>query len=186
VVPQVDGVPMWEHQFSLVDIRQAHFTLSMSSLLNISGLKLHVEELPMLLVLNQDQAGGLMRLAMASVPKKVVVDGALYGFLPVWAIDLVIPSNLEELTRNFVEVMATGKNGEGMSMQLVAPRDAKPQRVCADAKVRLMSNGLIKLGMDLQAKLGFRDEKVQQDFHKFVANSTLAFEQDLAVSPLRP
>ncbi len=83
---------------------------------------------------------------LSQLPKKVEVTGRLWGVVPVWLVDMLIPSNLEKITTNFLRALIKGGGGKGMLLTFAYQNRGKGRnlyRVRFDGE--LADNGFIQL-----------------------------------------
>lgn len=101
------------------------FTAEGSSTFNVNGIETRVRGLELRSTYLEQPLGADL-VTTITRPPVVAVSGSAYGFLPTWAIDVVIPGNIEELTREFLTTACTGNDGRGITLGLQA-RQAGPQ-----------------------------------------------------------
>jgi hypothetical protein len=81
----------------------------------------------------------------------IAVGGSAFGFLPAWAIDVVIPSNIGELTTEFLTALCRGDGGRGLTMVLrarqAAPGGAATVAIAGQAEV--LNNLLIRIAFKI-------------------------------------
>ena len=101
------------------------------------------------------------------------------GFLPIWLIDFFIPSNIEDMTRQFFQTLATGNNGDGVAMyfgSIPAKSSKKALRFLTDAEV--LSNGTMKFAHNLQRKMVREENELVEDIKLFEQQLWKAFYLD--------
>lgn len=87
------------------------------STFNVNGIETKVRDLVLESTYLEHPAGADLVTTITRAPA-VAVSGSAYGFLPTWAIDVVIPGNMEELTREFLSTACTGNQGRGVTFCL--------------------------------------------------------------------
>ena len=109
----------------------------------------------------------------------VQADGRVFGFLPLWLIDILIPSNVEKITRDFFQALAMGNDGQGGSIEFAGLQRApliNGLLISADAEA--LSNGTIKLGFSLQRRFAKEQQKLIAELNAFKEQLLSAFYQD--------
>lgn len=85
----------------------------------------------------ENTSQGLRAAMVCDTEPKVRVHGSAFGVIPTWAIDVVVPGNMEELTRSFFHVVTRGNDGKGIVVR---------------ADTRVGANGTHLLDLDMQAE----------------------------------
>ncbi|MCO5169264.1 MAG: hypothetical protein M9894_23210 [Planctomycetes bacterium] len=117
---------------------------------------------------------------LTRVPQ-VVVSGNAFGFLPSWAIDIVLPSNLAELTTEFFTAICRGDGGRGATFGLRArQREADgPATLALSGQVEVLNSLLIRLGFRIANQKLLPGEKAREELWTLLARARDAFERDL-------
>ena len=147
--------------------------------LNMVGLHLDVWSLQV--PIDYQLNGGDLRLeaCLRQPPDMVQADGRVFGFLPLWLIDMLIPSNVEKITRDFFQALATGNDGQGAIVEFVGLQRAPLKNswlICADAEA--LSNGTIQLGFNLQRRFAREQQKLITELKAFNEQLWNAFYRD--------
>ena len=58
--------------------------------LNIVGMQLRIDTLPVVLDYRHSDGGPHLKAHLAQVPQKIEADGSVYGVIPVWLVDFLI------------------------------------------------------------------------------------------------
>jgi hypothetical protein len=106
-------------------------------------------------------------------------SGRAFGFLPLWLIDMLIPSNIEKITSDFFQALATGNDGQGAIVEFTGQQRAPLENsleIRADAEA--LSNGTIKLGFNLQRRFAREQQKLITELKAFNEQLWNAFYRD--------
>jgi len=147
--------------------------------LNMVGL--HLEVLSLQVPIDYQLNGGDLRLeaCLLQPPDMVQADGRVFGFLPLWLIDMLIPSNVEKITRDFFQALATGNDGQGAIVEFAGLQRAPLiNGLLLSADAEALSNGTIKLGFSLQRRFAKEQQKLIAELKAFNEQLLSAFYQD--------
>ena len=90
------------------------------------------------------------------------------GFLPIWLIDFFIPSNIEDMTREFFQTLSSGNNGEGVSMYFGSiPQDSLKDNLWFLTDAEVLSNGTMQFAHNLKRKMVREEDKLLKDIKLF-------------------
>ena len=136
--------------------------------LNLVGLRLDIESLPIAVDYLFGDDGLVFKACLWQPPNTIAAGGWAFGFIPLWLVDVLIPSNVEELTRNFFQTLALGNDRQGTIIELESS-GAREQhniiRLQSDSEV--LANGTIKLAFNLQRKLIARQQALLKEIRAF-------------------
>lgn len=155
--------------------------------LNFVGLKLKIEGLKADLTyyFNDDTAGG--RVGIRRPPEEIRAEGRVWGFLPIWLIDFFIPSNIEDMTREFFSTLASGIDGTGVNMLLGSlpsmPSGNVPDESLKDslwllANAEILSNGTLRFAFNLQRSMMKEKDELAAEIKLFEQQLWKAFYRD--------
>lgn len=147
--------------------------------LNLVGLHLDVLSIQFSVDYRLNGSGVLLKTCLLQPPDIVEADGRAFGFLPLWLIDVLIPSNVEKITRDFFQALATGNGGQGSRLEFAGLHRAPLKNsllISADAEA--LSNGTIKLGFNLQRRFAREQQKLIAEIQAFNEQLWNAFYQD--------
>jgi hypothetical protein len=133
---------------------------------DMDGVTVEVVDLRHVLSRGDGPDGGLT-LAMARPPAAVKMSGYALGFVPLWLLDALIPSDLETIAREFIAAMSKGPDGRGSRIEL--RRSGRAHVVQVDAT--LLANGLLAFAMRMKDALGVTSPEVVAE--------TLRFEREV-------
>lgn len=94
------------------------------------------------------------------------VDGSAYGIVPVWLIDLLLPSNLETLMKDFFQALAKGRQGQGWFLK-IQTHSTPNNRIDMAVGSEILSNGIIKIGLKIAADILIPDRETSQEIASF-------------------
>lgn len=147
--------------------------------LKIAGLNLTIEALKVNLDYYFYNFGANIKAGLRQPPKKVSAEGLVMGFLPIWLIDFFIPSNIDSMTQEFFQTLASGENGEGFNMLFGSiPGESLGDNLWFLTDAEVLSNGTMKFALNLQRKMVKDEDKLVEDLKKFEHQLWEAFYLD--------
>jgi hypothetical protein len=150
---QGTGILKTNNGFTLIGMDSAKFRVICDIHLNIVGMKIKIETLPVILDYQHSDAGPHLMASMEQVPQKVQAGGSVYGVIPIWMVDLMIPSNVQEIINSFFQTLARANDGKGSMLMIRSfPEQISKQNVLLKTDAEVLANGTIKLGFNLQRK----------------------------------
>jgi hypothetical protein len=167
------------NSFSLTAPGYQRFYLAYDIHLNIVGLRLNIESLPIAVdYMNRDRELEITA-CLWQPPEVIKAGGWAFGFIPLWLVNALIPSNVEEITTNFFRALALGNDGEGSHIDLASHgvRERK-NHIHLQAGTDVLSNGTIKLAFNMQRKMLARQEALLKEIQAFNKQFIAAFYQD--------
>ena len=112
------------------------------------------------------------------------------GIFPIWLIDFLIPSNIEDMTQEFFQTLALGNNGKGVSILFGSiPEESLKNNLWLLTEAEVMSNGTMKFALNLQRKMVREEDKLLEEIRVFEQQLWNAFYLDFSrnsVSKLCP
>jgi len=147
--------------------------------LNIAGLKLNIEALKVNLDYYYDDKTANVTAELRQIPQEITAQGLILGFLPIGLIDFFIPSNIEDMTQEFFQTLASGNDGDGFSIMYGSiPQESLTGNLWLLTDAEVMSNGIIKFGINLQRKMVRDEDKLLEDIRVFAQHLWKAFYLD--------
>jgi hypothetical protein len=146
----------------------------------INGITTRVHGLEVDWTHTRTREGADLSARITKTPK-VTTSGRAFGFIPTWAIDVMIPGNIEELTREFLSTACNGNEGQGMALDVrarQAPGDG-PGTLAISSGAELLDNLLVSIAMRIASQRLLPDEDVREDLGKLLARFERAFGEDL-------
>ncbi len=139
--------------FSLTGAGTTQFTIDCDIHLNIVGMQLKIDTLPVVMDYRHSDAGPHLEARLVQAPQKIEASGSVYGVIPVWMVDLLIPSNVQEIMNRFFQTLAMGNGGIGSMIRIYSfPEQASKQSFLFHTDAEVLANGTLKLGFNLQRK----------------------------------
>lgn len=153
------GVPDRTAPFNPTNPGQTRFRCIFDIHLNVMGLSLDVKSLPLKLEYFSAKGTANLKAHMQRPPDAVAARGYVMRFIPIWLFDLIIPSNIEDITRDFFRTLAEGNGGQGASFEIGNyPQRALNRNLWIRTDTDILSNGMIKFGFNL-GRIVARDRK---------------------------
>ena len=139
--------------FSLTGAGFTQFKIACNIHLNIVGMKIKIDTLPVVLDYRHRVGGPYLKARLVQAPQKIETDGSVYGVIPVWMIDLLIPSSVQEIMNSFFQTLAMGNDGNGSVIRIYSFQEqASKQSFLLNTDAEVLANGTLKLGFNLQRK----------------------------------
>jgi hypothetical protein len=168
-----------EPGLDLTALGYQRFYLIHSFRLNLVGVNLSIEGLKVNLDYFYDDDTAMVEAELREYPEDITADGLILGFLPIWLIDLFIPSNIEDMTQDFFQTLASGNNGEGLSIIYGGlPKESIAGNLWFLTDAEVMSNGVLKFAFNLQRKMVGNQDKLLEDIRVFAQQLWKAFYLD--------
>ncbi len=141
------------HGFRLNGAGSTRFKIVCDIHLNIVGMQLMIDTLPVVLDYRHSDAGLHLKAHLVEAPQKIEAGGRVYGVIPVWMVDLMIPSSVQEIMNSFFQTLAMGNGGIGSMIRIYSfAEQASKQSVLLLTDAEVLANGTLKLGFNLQRK----------------------------------
>ena len=139
--------------FSLTGANSTQFRIVCDIQLNIVGMQLKIDSLPVILNYRHDVGGPHFKARLVQPPQSIEAGGSVYGVIPVWMVDLLIPSNVHEIMNGFFQTLAMGNDGNGSVVRIYSfPEQTSKQSFWLNTDAEVLANGTLKLGFNLQRK----------------------------------
>ena len=147
--------------------------------IDMVGLKLDVVSLAVPIDYFPDHRGLNLKICLVQPPDVVQAGGRAFGFLPLWLIDMLIPSNVQEITGDFFQALAVANDGHGSILEFegIAGTTGK-NHMLTRAEAEVLSNGTIKMGFNMQRRFAREQEKLIAEFKQFDEQLRNAFYHD--------
>ena len=150
------------------------------STFNVNGIETRVRDM-VLRSTYIEHAGGCDLLTEVTQPPTVAVSGSAYGFLPTWAIDVVIPGNMEELTREFLTTACQGDDGRGLRLALHSRQAGGkngPATVQVCAQTEVLNSLLVRIAAQIANEKLLPSAEVREEIWTVFAEAHQAFLAD--------
>ena len=147
------GILKMNNGLSLTAVGSTQFKIVCDIDLNIVGMQLKIDSLPVILDYRHSVGGPYFKARLVQPPQSIEAGGSVYGVIPVWMVDLMIPSNVHEIMNGFFQTLAVGNNGNGSMVRIYSfPEQAPKQSFLLNTNAEVLANGTLKLGFNLQRK----------------------------------
>lgn len=147
--------------------------------IDMVGLKLDVVSLTVPIDYLPDNRGLNLKVCLVQPPDVVHAGGRAFGFLPLWLIDMLIPSNVQEITGDFFQALTVANDGRGSLLEFEGTAGAEGKNhLLTRAEAEVLSNGTIKMGFNMQRRLAREQQKLIAEFNRFDEQLRKAFYRD--------
>jgi hypothetical protein len=93
-----------------------HLRLVYSSSIEAYGVRTRIEGIRGTIHTDPSRAAAEIRSQFSGEPDRLAVEGALFGFVPVPAVDVLIPGSLEGAVRGILSTLLRGRDGQGIEV----------------------------------------------------------------------
>lgn len=160
--PVEGGKVLVDEGYDLESTGKAHHRDRWSFDMDVNGITTEIRDFVVKVAYEKTNDGMQSRLVCDEEPK-VRVHGSAFGVIPTWAIDVVMPSNMEDLTRNFLRVVTRGNDGKGLVVDLAQRGSASGNVLELENQAEGLNNFLVRLAFKVaRRKLVPPDEAVQE------------------------
>lgn len=118
-------------------------------------------------------------LALTTEPA-ISVGGSAFGLVPTWAIDVFIPGNIKDLTKEFFRTLAKGNDGRGLRTFIRSRRGEKTSILELGGEAEGLNNGLVRLAFKIARRKLIPNEAAVNDIGRALRGMHSAFSEDLA------
>ena len=165
--------------FSLTDPGSTRFHNVSDINLNIAGLQIDINAIRRSLVYSYENHALQLTRRFQQEPESVEVSGRIIGLIPIWLVNLLIPSNIEDMIREFFAIMADSNDGEGSSVEFGSyPEEDLRQNFWLRTDTEVLANGTMKFGFNLQQRMTGRRRDLNAEIRAFRQKLWEAFYQD--------
>jgi hypothetical protein len=154
---------------ALVDVRS-----------QVNGIQSRVHGMQVAWDYTPSEVGMELVASVTEVPK-VSVSGQAFGILPTWAVDAVIPGNMDELMREFLQTACEGNEGRGVELAVRTHQAPDGAGVASlGLGLEVLDSTLISLAMRIASMKLLPDDAVRSELHTLLCRFHEAFAADLA------
>ncbi|MBI5550966.1 MAG: hypothetical protein HY911_05605 [Desulfobacterales bacterium] len=161
------GEPVFSREFSLTEIDQYRMNAIASGRINLYGVRVNSGEAIARIDYRRRPDGAAFDLRVVEIPTPEIRGRAL-GVVPLFLVDAMIPSNIEDLAHEFVTVMANGNNGQGSGMKIdwdeSRPMDAVMR---LQAHTELLDNRFVNIALRLWGRRIHPDPATLEEIARF-------------------
>ncbi|MCB1202104.1 MAG: hypothetical protein KDK41_15745 [Leptospiraceae bacterium] len=174
-----NGRPNFDAAFVPAELTSKSVTANVRISANISGLKFDTGYMTFNAVYRHTSGKGSINIKFANAPH-MKMEGRFYKVVPVWLIDIAIPSNIEELMNKFVKVMLKGNNGKGTTATLkFQSANSAMHVVDGTVSTEILDNMFIRIGLKIWNRRFRPAEESLDDMRRFFADASTRVLNDL-------
>lgn len=167
-----------EDSFSIASLNHFPFQIRVSLEANLYGLLLENPEILISGVfVNHPDSGSL--LFQVNRIEKFEVSGGFSYVIPAWAINLVIPGNLESIIHEFTETLVHANAEKGTKMTLSWNREGGRTLMKTHVESELLDNFFIRFGLKIWNHKVLPSEEAREDIRKVFIRIMDLIIQDL-------
>jgi hypothetical protein len=181
VVP-VDPVrgPCFEDRIDARELRRLTFRLRGRATVRLNGVSIKLDKIAIQGSYQRRGNNGLLLTRFRELPE-IEVLGRAYGIVPTWLIDLLIPSNMDDLTRAFLHKLTKGNGGRGFQLRgLISSDPSGLGALRIKQQSEWLDNFIIRLGFRLASDKLLPSEDALADLGRLASGVLEAISGDLA------
>ncbi len=146
---------------------------------DVNGIATEVKDL-VFKVHYESTPKGLRSVIVCDEEPKIRVHGSAFGVIPTWAIDVVLPSNMEELTQSFFRVATRGNGGKGIVLNArTRVGDTGAHVLDIDAEAEGLNNFLVRMGFKIARRKLIPPDEAFEDLTAYLRGGHAAFAKDI-------
>lgn len=177
--PVEAGKVLVEEGYDLEATARAHHRDRWSFDMDVNGITTEIRDLCFKVDYEKTNDGMHTHIVCDEEPK-VRVHGSAFGVIPTWAIDVVMPSNMEDLTRNFLRAVTRGNDGKGLVVDLDQRGGKSGLNVLAlENQAEGLNNFLVRLAFKIARRRLVPPEDCVAELAQFFRAGHNAFAADL-------
>jgi hypothetical protein len=161
------GEPDFSREFSLTEIDHYRMKAVTNGRISLYGVRVDSGEAITRIDYARRPDGAAFDVRMVAIPTPEIQGRAL-GVVPLVLVDAIIPSNIEDLARQFVTVMANDNHGQGSGMKIdwdeSRPMDAV---VRMQAHTELLDNRFVNIALRLWGRRIHPDPATIEEIARF-------------------
>lgn len=166
------------------------FTAWADAKLDVLGVVMHLKNVEIDLLYEKTARGARVVSQISKVPE-VGVEGYALGIVPTGLINVFIPSSIEGLMKEFMEVACQGNEGKGVIIAMsfeegapplaenAGPIAARGSQIHMTAQVEALDNAMIRIGVGIVNDRIIPEPAASEDIAKLLYNAQAAFTKDL-------
>ena len=169
-----------------VDLRApVELTMSSGGSMELFGLRTTVSGIDARVAMDARREAPSLRLAMAGLPEDVAVEGRLFGLVPAFLLDLLMPGTLATSIRSSMETSFLGRDGAGILLLASSEGEGDARFASTSLFADVPGGRLTQLARSWVASATRPTPDEWSDFRRWVESVARAFRSDLA-DPSRP
>ena len=146
---------------------------------DVNGISTEIKDL-IFKVHYENGPKGMRTLITCDEEPRIRVHGSAFGVIPTWAIDVVLPSNMEELTKSFFQVATRGNGGKGIVLKgATRIGDTGAHVLDIDAEAEGLNNFLVRLGFKLARRKLIPPDDAFEDLTQYLRDGHKCFGADI-------
>jgi hypothetical protein len=123
---------------------------------------------------------GMRAVIVCDEEPRIRVHGSAFGVIPTWAIDVVLPSNMEELTQSFFKVATRGNGGKGIVLKArTRVGDTGAHVLDIDAEAEGLNNFLVRMGFKIARRKLIPPDEAFEDLTRYLRDGHKCFGADI-------
>jgi hypothetical protein len=173
-------VPVRDGQVFLDAVPADDYTAQLEVHFNINGVRVSLRDWAFPTTFRSLPDGVQWSIRTTQAPR-VEIIGAAFGVLPAWAIDVVIPGNMQELTEEFVGVACEGNAGQGVRTFLDVRQASQdgPGTLALMASLELFNSRLLQIAASIAGQKFWPNDDAQDDLMRLLSDGLGHVEGDL-------
>lgn len=158
--------------------KEEKLTVRMDIKVNLKGIQVVVRNLQLGIHYKPGDKGATTEIILDKMPVVQKVSGSFYGIIPIWLINIVIPSNVLDLIKDFFKALTRSDKGKGSVTRWTYTTRGGRNYLDMESQTEVLNNGLIKLGLRIFNEVFMPDEETQDDMLKLNKKVWHAFVSD--------
>lgn len=157
-----------------------HLDLHADARMKLLGVVTDMSDMRISMDFVPTENGAKTLASMTQVPG-VKVSGNALGFMPTAVIDVFMPTNIDELMRDFLRVVCEGNEGNGLvaSLEYSQPEAGKLATLDTRTTFEGLNNFFVQFGMGIVNDRIIPDPQVSVELRRLMFDTQQAFSQDL-------
>jgi hypothetical protein len=179
ILPVDGGVVLVDEGVDLREVKTSRHTLHGAFSFDMNGITTDIRDLDAKVVYER-KADESMELHYALDKEPVVqVSGSAFGVVPTWAIDAVIPGNMEDLTREFLRTVTRGNDGKGLDLAIRVQRGQRTSVLETEGSAEGLNNALVRIAFKIARHKLIPSDEALDDIGRALRGAHAAFGKDL-------
>ena len=164
-----------------VDLRApTRLTMVSSGSMELFGLRTTVEGIDAAVEIDPRRESPTMRMEMAGLPAAVTVEGRLFGIVPSYLVDLLMPGTLASSIRESMRTSFLGRDGEGILVLASSEGEGESHFASTSLFADVPAGSFTQLARRWVASATRPTPEEWSDFRRWVESLARAFRTDLA------
>lgn len=164
----------------------SELTMTTSGSMELFGLRTTVSGVDADVRMDPRHPAPSLRLALAGLPDDVTVEGRLFGILPSYFLDLLMPGTLGTSIRRSMETSFLGRDGEGILLLASSEGEGAEHYASTSLFADVPGGRLTRLARGWVASATRPTPEEWADFRRWIEHVARAFRSDLAAERAAP